>query len=65
MSLKPGDGAPPGNYAVTVHHPMPADSSQVQGPRLFPPRYERTHTSGLTFEVKRSRNEFNIPLQRK
>jgi len=65
MSLKPGDGAPPGNYAVTVHHPMPADSSQVQGPRLFPPWYERPDTSGLTYEVKRGRNEFDIPLQRK
>jgi hypothetical protein len=64
-SLSPGDGAPPGSYRVTVHQPMPEDSSQSQGARLFPATYERPDTSGLSFEVKESTNNFPISLKQK
>lgn len=60
-----GDGAPPGNYVVTVHQPPPADSSQSEGPRIFPKRYEGSSSSGLSFEVKPGDNEFNIALEAK
>jgi hypothetical protein len=59
----PGDGVPPGKYAVSVHQPGPTDSSQPQPPRIFPLRYESAATSGLTCEVVPGNNTFPIALQ--
>jgi hypothetical protein len=59
----PGASAPPGNYAVSVHQPGQADSSQAQPPPLFPRRYSRAATSGLTCELKAGENTFNIELK--
>ncbi|MDX1947888.1 MAG: carboxypeptidase-like regulatory domain-containing protein [Pirellulaceae bacterium] len=64
-SQSPGDGAPPGNYLVSVHQPGPADSNDPEPPRLFPKRYENAQTSGLSCEVKPGPNEFNITLEAK
>lgn len=58
----PGDGAPPGTYRIAVTQPGPADSSQLEGPRLFPKRYESAQSSGLSFEVKPGKNSFDIQL---
>lgn len=58
-----GDGAPVGDYKVTVRQAGPADSSQGPPPRQFPVRYENPETSNLTFQVKGGSNKFDIPLE--
>lgn len=58
-----GDGAHPGKYQVTVTQPGPVDSSQPEGPRVFPKRYESAVTSGLSFDVKPGTNTFDIKLE--
>jgi hypothetical protein len=58
------DGAPPGTYRVTVHHPAPADSSQPQTASLFHPRYENPDTSGLQFAVEKRSNQIDIVLDK-
>ena len=63
-TLKPGDGAPPGTYKVTVHHPTPKDSSQPQVKGLFHPKYESPETSKLEYTVKKGDNPFDIVLQK-
>jgi len=59
------DGALPGEYQVAVSQPGPADSSQstAQVPRMFPARYERVETSGLTLTVK-SGGKYDIDLKK-
>ena len=59
----PNDGAFPGEYAVTVHQPHAADSSQPEPPRMFSKRYESRETSGLKFVVKPGDNTFDIKLE--
>jgi hypothetical protein len=59
----PGDGVPPGTYQVTVTQPGPVDSSQPEGPRVFPKRYESAISSGLSFEVKPGTNTCDIKLE--
>lgn len=63
-SVKPNDGAPAGNYKVTVHEPSATDSSQAQPPRTFAARYENPDTSGLEFTVASDRYEFDIVLEK-
>jgi hypothetical protein len=57
-----GDGAPPGTYSVTVHHPAPEDSSQPQIRAMFHPRYENPSTTPLEFTVEKRRNQIDIVL---
>jgi hypothetical protein len=45
------DGAPAGTYAIAVHPPLAADSSQEQPPSPFADRYLSATTSGLSFTV--------------
>jgi hypothetical protein len=61
-TFRPGDGAPPGDYDVTVHHPAPEDSSQAQTNTLFHVRYENPDTSGLQYTVVRGHNKIDIVL---
>lgn len=57
------DGAPVGDYKVSVTQAGPEDSSQTTAPpRLFPPQFERAETSGLTTSVKSGSNTFDIQL---
>lgn len=57
------DGAPPGTYQVAVIQPGPADSSQTAPQaRLFPEKYERIETSGLTKTVQSASNNYDIQL---
>lgn len=59
------DGAPVGDCKIAVNQPPPADSSQGEGPRIFPVRYERADSSGLTFTVKAGKNTHDIDLKKK
>jgi hypothetical protein len=61
-TFQPGDGAPPGDYDVTVHPPTPEDSSQAQKNTLFHVRYENPDTSGLQYTVAKGRNQIDIVL---
>lgn len=57
------DGAPIGDYKVSVTQAGPADSSETTlPPRLFPASFERIETSGLTTTVKSGSNTYDIPL---
>jgi hypothetical protein len=60
----PWDGAPEGEYVVTVTQggaSAPGDAT----PRVnrLPARYARAETSGLTVTVKRGQNEFTLTLK--
>ncbi len=61
-SDKPGDGAPPGIYAVTVFPPSAKDSSQAPPPRTFHQKYANPDASGITCEVKSGSNTFDFVL---
>lgn len=63
-TVKTGDGVPAGTYTVTVHHPLPQDSSQKEKKGLFHPRYESRQKSGLQCIVKPGDNTFDIPLDK-
>ena len=57
-------GAVLGHHKVRVRARQEAKTPQEEGkePSLIPLKYENENTSGLTFEVKAGRNEFNIEL---
>ena len=57
------DGAPPGDYRVTVHQPLPADSSETVVTRIFPDRYEKPDTSTLQHTVTSGSNKYDIRLE--
>jgi hypothetical protein len=58
-----GDGAPVGAYRIAVVQAGAADSSQVTAPpRQFPPKFERSETSGLSYTVKPGRQSHDITL---
>jgi hypothetical protein len=62
---RPGDGAPPGNYKVIVMPRALGDSEMAEGKRpAVDGKYTRYESSGLSFEVKPQRNEFNITVSR-
>ena len=60
-----GDGALPGTYKVIV---VPVSLSEYQLSQGQTPaidgKYTKYETSGLSFEVKEGRNEFNITVSR-
>ena len=54
------DGAPPGEYAITVELRAPqlvGEETVRNGPNLLPPRYARPESSGLNFTVTEGNNE--------
>jgi hypothetical protein len=57
-----GDGAPVGEYHVTVTWRGPADEKGKPGPNLLPERYAKPETSGLRVKVKEGRNDFTFDL---
>lgn len=62
---RPGDGALPGTYKVLVMPPTipngPAGEGKVPA---VDGKFTKYDTSGLSFEVKPERNEFNIKVPR-
>lgn len=65
MSLKPGDGARPGTYHVSVHQPLPADSRLGITPPPFQARYQSFDKSGLVYTVKPGDNTFDMSLDKR
>jgi hypothetical protein len=62
---KEGDGALPGQYRVIVAPPDLSEYQVAQG--MIPAidgKWGKYETSGLTFEVKPGKNEFNITVTR-
>jgi hypothetical protein len=59
------DGAPAGDYKVTVVWRKPFFTAEGKlGPNLLPARYASAETSGLTFTVKRGENRLDIELKK-
>jgi hypothetical protein len=61
---RPGDGAPPGRYKVSIN---PLDTSDVpdeQKKLPFDVKYLSLKTSGLEYEVKPGVNEYAIKLSK-
>jgi serine/threonine-protein phosphatase CPPED1 len=59
------DGAPVGEYVVTVTWPEPAFDAQGRpGPNRLPGRYAGTETSPLRVQVRSGTNEFTFNLTR-
>ena len=58
-TFRQGDGAPPGEYAVTVewHVARNADEAPILAPNRLPARYSRPDTSQLTVRVIEGNNE--------
>ncbi len=57
------DGAPAGDYVVTVTQRKPLfDEAGLPGPNALPERFARPETSGLKFTVKSGANEFDVRL---
>jgi hypothetical protein len=60
------DGAPAGDYAVTVTWRRPLFTADGKpGPNSLPERYAIAKTSGLQFKVKPGANDFTIELMSK
>jgi hypothetical protein len=57
------DGAPAGIYAIAVHPPLAADSSQEQPPSPFADRYASASTSGLSFTVSADAGSCDLVLE--
>ncbi len=59
MSERPGDGAPAGEYAVTVEQRERTawGREEVKARNLLPTRYSQPKTSGLRFQVQPGENE--------
>jgi hypothetical protein len=58
------DGAPAGQYTVTVHPPQAQDSGQAQPKPVFDPRYSNASTSGLTRTVEAKDNTIDLTLDK-
>jgi hypothetical protein len=57
------DGAPAGEYTVTVVQRRPLyDEAGKPGPNQLPEKYARAETSGLKVTVKSGQNTFNFDL---
>jgi hypothetical protein len=56
---KPGDGAPAGEYTMTVvlRERMPVGREKVNARNLLPPRYAKADTSTLRFRVQEGEND--------
>jgi hypothetical protein len=64
-TLQPGDGAPPGEYAITVElreARLIGDELTRDGPNVLPPRYSRPETTDLSYTVIEGENQMP-PLQ--
>lgn len=60
-----GDGAPVGQYAVTVVAPEPLlDPQGKPGPNRLPERYAKPDTSGLRVQVRDVANDFTLELKK-
>jgi hypothetical protein len=55
------DGAPQGDYTVTVHwyKPVVKQGELVAGPNVIPPRYQRPQTSDLSVSVRADTAQLN------
>jgi hypothetical protein len=56
MSFKPGDGAPAGDYQVTVIYPMSRFSKHQSGTDRLQGKFANPKTSGLTAKVEPKSN---------
>jgi predicted phosphodiesterase len=64
-SYTPNDGAPTGEYGVTVVWRQPwVDAQGKAGPNLLPDKYARPDSSDLRVRVKEGINEFTFELKR-
>jgi hypothetical protein len=62
-TFRPADGAPPGDYALTVELRAPRTVGEEvvrDGPNLLPARYSRPETSGLRCTVTTAENELPV-----
>ncbi len=57
MSFKPGDGAPAGDYQVTVSYPMSRFNKHLNGVDRLKGKFANPKTSGLTAKVEPKSNE--------
>ena len=57
MSFKPGDGAPAGEYRVTVIYPMHRYNKHLSGIDRLKGKFANPKTSGLTAKVEPKRND--------
>jgi len=61
-TLRPGDGAPAGEYELTLAEPQ-AEDPDAPLPERIDPRYNNFATSGLRFTVEPGSNRFDIELE--
>jgi hypothetical protein len=72
MSFKPGDGAPAGDYRVTINYPMSRFNKHLNGIDRLKGKFADPKTSGLTAKVEPKSNDLPpfdlkadlLPLQR-
>ena len=57
MSFKPGDGAPAGDYQVTVNYPLSRFNKHLNGVDRLKGKFANPKTSGLTAKVEPKSNE--------
>jgi hypothetical protein len=59
---KPGDGAAPGEYRVSIQPPLPALDRPA--PRVLDRRYENVATSGLRVTIKAETNHLRLEVEK-
>lgn len=57
MSFKPGDGAPAGEYQVTISYPMSRFNKHLNGIDRLRGKFANPKTSGLTAKVEPGKND--------
>jgi len=62
FTLKPGDGAPPGDYQVYI--PRRYLDPEHAGPQVIDAKYEKPDTSGLHATVEKKTNTFEFKVER-
>lgn len=61
---EPNDGAPAGNYVVTITAPPPAgEGYSGKSAQPIDPKFTDRSKSPLTYAVKDGKNEFNIEVE--